>query len=172
MGHNDFNKDLHREKTICTPVVVNFLEKMGFELLNKNDDNQYDIKVKHILTNKVVKIEIKEDLACEIYGNIAVEFSCRGNPSGIETTNSDFYFEVVHWDEHTIKYIMIDTNELIKFIDESKKTNKYRMKVGGDLGSNTKFYCVHKEDFAKVGTVVNTITHKKVSDENKAVKEC
>ena len=93
MGHYNFDDDLAKEKLV-TKQVKKFLENSGYEILEDNHDNRYDLKVKYLKSDKETTIEIKENIFCKISGNVAVECACRGKPSGIETTQSDYYLDV------------------------------------------------------------------------------
>tara|TARA_R100001163_G_C5063342_1_gene200603 strand:- start:263 stop:616 length:354 start_codon:yes stop_codon:yes gene_type:complete len=60
-------------------------------------DFKYDLEVgqvkekelAEILQNKT--IEVKTDLMAANTGNVFIEYECRGKPSGLSTTKSDFY---------------------------------------------------------------------------------
>ena len=62
-------------------------------------------KIAEMLTNK--KIEVKRDLIAKKTGNIFIEYESRGKPSGLSTTQSDFYCFVIE-DLH----IMLPTSQL------------------------------------------------------------
>jgi hypothetical protein len=51
--------------------------------------------VNSIFTDEKVKLEVKKDDWVTRSGNVAIEFESRGKPSGIETTESDFWCHVV-----------------------------------------------------------------------------
>ena len=65
--------------------------------MKHNNDFKYDLKIGQIkekeladiLENK--KIEVKYDLQATDTGNVFVEYESRGKPSGISTTESDYY---------------------------------------------------------------------------------
>lgn len=65
--------------------------------MNYNSDFKYDLKVgqvaekylAEILQNK--KVEVKRDLKAHITGNVFIEYSSRGKPSGIATSQAEFY---------------------------------------------------------------------------------
>jgi hypothetical protein len=66
-----------------------------------NSDFRYDLiigqiaehELANILTNK--RIEVKSDKAAHRTGNVFVEYASRGKPSGLATTQADYYcFEV------------------------------------------------------------------------------
>ena len=64
-------------------------------------DFNYDLKVGQVAEKKIADIiqnktiEVKNDLLTAKTGNVFIEYECRGKPSGISTTQSDFYCFVV-----------------------------------------------------------------------------
>jgi hypothetical protein len=55
----------------------------------KNNDYRFDFLIKK--DGKEIKIEVKFDDVFLTTRNFAVEFECRGKPSGIKTSESDFW---------------------------------------------------------------------------------
>ena len=96
-----------------------------------NNDFKYDLKIgqvkekqlAEILTNKTV--EVKYDLKALETGNIYVEYQSRGKPSGISTSEADYYC-----------FAFGDTYHLISTTDLKTRCRKYlgsdRDKKGGD----------------------------------------
>ena len=82
---------------------------------SKQDRKKFDLdlqygevredKIADMLQNK--KIEVKRDLKAKETGNIFIEYESRGKPSGLASTQSDFYCFVVE-DLH----IMLPTSQL------------------------------------------------------------
>ena len=76
-------------------------------------DFRYDLEVGQVAeagladTFENKKIEVKRDLKAKETGNIFIEYESRGKPSGLATTQSDFYCFVVE-DLH----IMLPTSQL------------------------------------------------------------
>ena len=149
MGNYNFDDDLANEYKL-TQKVIKFLESKGYELLEDNHDNRYDLKMKHLTSGKITTIEIKEDIYCRRSGNVAVEFHSRGKPSGISTTQSDFYLEVLHLDKVSRMYVIISVDKLKRLVE----TGRYGSVTGGDEGSGTRMYLVPKEDIIRVGKVI------------------
>lgn len=93
--------------------------------MKHNSDFKYDLKVgilaeKHladILTAK--KIEVKHDLQAHKTGNTFIEYEYRGMPSGISTTEADFYAIIV-------------SNEIIYLVE----TGKLKELCRGYIGTN------------------------------------
>lgn len=96
-----------------------------------SSDFRYDLKVGQISEEKLAdvlsnkKIEVKTDLRAYKTGNVYVEYFSRGKPSGISTSESDYYCFVLG-----SVMILIESKEL------KNKCRKYlntsRDKKGGD----------------------------------------
>ena len=112
-----------------------------------NNVFKYDLKLgqvgekylSKILTDK--KIEVKTDFKASKTGNIFIEYRSRGKPSGISTSESDFYAFIL-------------SNELIILIekDELKKRcriylNTNRDVKGGDSNTSKEILLPVKELF-------------------------
>ncbi len=72
--------------------VLNLLiDKYKYTIIKKSNNNyKYDIIYK-TLDNKIIKAEIKADLQATKYNNYFIEFEQNHKPSGILTTEADFY---------------------------------------------------------------------------------
>lgn len=102
--------------------------------MKHNSDFKYDLEIGLIFETKLYellgkKIEVKRDFKCLETGNIFVEYGSRGKPSGILTSEADYY---CYWlsDYH---FIMIEKIELLNLCRKYLKSN--RDILGGD--SNT-----------------------------------
>ena len=73
------------------------------------------------------RIEVKTDRIAHITGNVAVEYRFRGRPSGISTTEAD-YWAFLLYDMTTI--IMVPTEKLKDIARERYKRNQ--VTIGGD----------------------------------------
>lgn len=116
---------------------------MGVELRGKETkpaleeggrkDFKYDLKLGEVgegilgelLTLK--KIEVKRDFFTSMTGNIAVEFSSRGKPSGIATTEADWWAFIICEDKYIL---LIETQKLKKIARIQYKAGQ--VKKGGD----------------------------------------
>ena len=100
-----------------------------------NRDFRYDLKVGQmaeswladVLQNRT--IEIKRDFKASRTGRVFVEFFSRGKPSGISTTEADFWAFII--DHETV--IILPTERLKALVQEAKDEGK--VWKGGD--SNT-----------------------------------
>lgn len=141
MGHYNYHKDKKIAEN-TEKEVANILEELfDIEVVEYNNDYRYDIRVKR--GDIEYTIEIKEDFMCKDTGNIAVEFFCRGEPSGISTTEANFYIYKVH-NNKFIHYLMIPTKQLKIAIENNMH---HREVSGGDKGSNTKNYLFDFDTF-------------------------
>lgn len=132
--HYNFEQDLYQASR-TEEQVAQWFSNEGHEVIELNNDYRYDIKVK-LKTGCVVLIEVKEDFMCKKTGNVAVEFQCRGKPSGIAKSEADYYVYKVHTPEGE-ELFSISKQKLLNLID----TEQYHtIKVGGDSGSETKMY--------------------------------
>ena len=96
-----------------------------------NSDFRYDLKVGQVAEQALAaifegkKVEVKRDRKARLTGNIFVEYESRGKPSGISTSEADYWCFVV---EET--FILLTTQRLKKIVEPLKGTDKERR--GGD----------------------------------------
>ena len=90
------------------------------------------------------KIEVKSDRKAGRTGNMAIEYECNGKPSGITSTEADYYiYFIIYMDEiqedglPREECYKIPIKKLIKIAKECKKV------IGGD-GNRSCMYLVHK----------------------------
>ena len=97
-----------------------------------NSDFRYDLKVgqlqekwlAELLSSK--KIEVKRDFKASRTGKVFVEFFCRGKPSGISTTEAEFWAFIL--DGETV--ILLPTEKVKSLVEEAKQSGK--VVSGGD----------------------------------------
>jgi hypothetical protein len=143
MANLNFEKDLILGND-GESIIVSFLESKGCKFINSNNDNKYDIKM---LTNgKETTYEIKTDVTCAPLfdtGNIFIEFSSRSKPSGILTSQSDWF---VTYFKYLNELWFIKTNKLLDLINN----NDFMVfKNAGDIGSETHGYLIKRKEFKK-----------------------
>jgi len=134
MVHYSFEQDLLLAAKTEEQVAQWFSDE-GHEVIELNNDYRYDIKVK-LKTGDVVLIEVKEDFMCKRTGNVAVEFQCRGKPSGIDRSEAAYYIYKIHTPDGEGLFA-VSSARLKKLIAGEKY---HSIKVGGDNGSETKMY--------------------------------
>lgn len=145
MGNYNFSKDLKVAKK-TEAEVADLLEKFyDAEIKEFREDSEYDILAE--IDGKELKFEVKEDFMCADTGNVALEFESRGKPSGIATSNADFYiYKLVMKDGP--EYIMHSAKALKAMIEKKKY---FRIVIGGDKGSNTMNYLFKYSAFLRGG---------------------
>lgn len=96
-----------------------------------NSDFKYDLKLGVLSEEKLSeilhhkRIEVKTDLLTQKTGNVFIEYSSRNKPSGIATTQADYYAIVVN------ETIILKTTTELKSIAR-KYLNTKRDVLGGD----------------------------------------
>jgi len=151
MGQYDFKADIKIAETTEKEISQFLVKYYGFEHKRFNSDYKFDLVM---VTNrkKGIFIEVKEDFMTKATGNVALEYECRGKPSGINTSKADVFIYKVHTKEK-IDYIMIPTSLLRKEIQN--KTYFKTHTTGGDSGSNTHNYLFKYETFLSFGVVLD-----------------
>ena len=122
-----------------------------FNMFNK--DNRFDMALKKaeirekeladILGDKL--IEIKTDSIWKKSGRLAVEFKSRGKPSGISTTQAEYYAFILDANGFTEGIIFIPTEKLKILARRYLKTNTV---FGGD-DNTSEMVLVPIEEFVK-----------------------
>ena len=85
-------------------------------------------QVADMLQDKKIEVKSERDV-WQKTGNIAIEYECYGKPSGINATESDYWFHNLCIGSETFATIVFDTASLKRIID-----NLYNKRVvsGGD----------------------------------------
>lgn len=114
--------------------------------MNFNSDFKFDLKLGQVKEKELYEIlsnstiEVKYDLKALETGNVYVEYESRGRPSGISTSEADWYCFVIDLTFH-----------LIKTDDLKKRCRKYintdRDKKGGDNNTSKGILLPTKELF-------------------------
>jgi len=84
--------------------------------------------VADMLQNKKIEVKSERDV-WQKTGNIAIEYECWGKPSGINATESDYWFHNLCIGEDTFATIVFDTNSLKRIINN---LDKKKSVSGGD----------------------------------------
>jgi hypothetical protein len=109
-----------------------------------NHDRKFDLQLDaalvrerelaRILGDRDVKIELKsETWQWEQTGNICIEYQCDGKPSGISTTEADFWVHELRRDGQTLCYLMFPIERLKELARLAYADGRHR-KGGGDDG--------------------------------------
>jgi hypothetical protein len=100
-------------------IALKYFDFIEYQL---NDDNRYDL-----LLDNQIKVEVKADRLSHSTRNMAIEFECFDKPSGINTSEADYY----------IYFVVKPNNEYtaykIKTEDLKKKVEGCRIVRGGDM---------------------------------------
>jgi hypothetical protein len=104
----------------------------------KEDRKKFDIDLEYgkvrekqvadMLQDKKIEVKSERDV-WQKTGNIAIEYECYGKPSGINATESDYWFHNLCIGEDTFATIVFDTNSLKRII---ANLDKKRSVSGGD----------------------------------------
>ena len=75
---------------------------------------EYDL----IITKDEVKtkIEVKSDRRAQFTKNLAIEFECNGKPSGVSTSEADYWMYFIVYDDRNDEVFKIPVSELKKLI--------------------------------------------------------
>jgi len=110
-----------------------------------NRDQKFDLQLAEALTNerrladiftaaKIEKIELKsETWQWEQTGNICIEYRQNGKPSGIATTEADYWVHELRRDGHTLCYLMFPIERLKELARQAYAQGRYH-EGGGDGG--------------------------------------
>jgi hypothetical protein len=151
MGNYDFKRDLvvakKSEKNVANILIKTYKD---VDDITFSDNGDYDILA--VIDGERFTIEVKEDFMCSFTGNVALEFECRGKPSGINTSKADYYIYIIHSKRNgkKIKEYMRYKIDDLKVMVKDKKY--FRIVSGGDPGSNTKNYLFKYDVFVGAGT--------------------
>jgi hypothetical protein len=131
MANNKFKKDLE----FGQKFEVDYVKRYNIQnyVLSTGKFKPYDI----LDTDTKIKYEVKADRWSYSTGNICIEYTSWNKPSGIVTTESDFYiyYVIKPREEYNIYKIPVS---VIK--DKINKKQYFRTLSGGDRNSNTQFY--------------------------------
>lgn len=151
MPNYNYSKDYPIARKTEVEIAKLLCEKYKLKFHSRCDDNRWDF----ILEKKdggQLKFEVKEDFTHARTGNIGVEYSCRNKPSGISTSQADYYVFKVHNADGSFSIQMIQTAKLKQLIE---RVAYHRTVNGGDIGSNSMNYLFH--DFVIYRQSINII---------------
>jgi hypothetical protein len=106
------------------------MKRVGDHQKNFDLDLNFGIKGEQFILgvmNGSVKVEVKTDRETHRTGNIVVEFECNGKPSGISTTEADYWAFVI---DGNALALLVEVGRLKKIARYFYKKNGY--KSGGD----------------------------------------
>lgn len=109
-----------------------------------NHDRKFDIQLSAALINerrlgdiftaaKIERIELKsETWQWEQTGNIAIEYQCDGKPSGIATTEADYWVHELRRADQTLVYLMFPIDRLKALARQAFLQGRWRDNAGDD----------------------------------------
>jgi len=121
---------------------VNSLENIKSETTGlkptKNNRKKFDLdlaygqmhedKIAEMLQGKKIEVKTERGMWTST-GNIAIEFESYGKPSGINATESDYWFHNLAVDDDVYCTLVFSTKNLKKIVE---KLDKHRVVNGGD----------------------------------------
>ena len=114
----------------------------------KEDRKKFDIDLEYgkvrekmvadMLQDKKIEVKSERDV-WQKTGNIAIEYECYGKPSGINATESDYWFHNLCIGEDTFATIVFDTKSLKRIIDNLD----YKRSVSGGDNNASRMYLLN-----------------------------
>ena len=90
------------------------------------------------------KIEVKSERGMWLQtGNIAIEYESYGKPSGINATDSDYWFHNLCVGDEVFGTLVFETKMLKKIINASINENQVRSVSGGDHNASKMLSLIH-----------------------------
>ncbi len=140
---------------------------MGRNTLEPNieDRKKFDLDLQYgQVREKVVadmlqdkKIEVKSERGMWLQtGNIAIEYESYGKPSGINATDSDYWFHNLCVGDQVFGTLVFETKMLKKIINASIKANQIRTVSGGDHNAS-KMYLMNIQNLFSQTIIKNSI---------------
>ena len=95
-------------------------------------------QVADMLQDKKIEVKSERDV-WQKTGNIAIEYECYGKPSGINATESDYWFHNLCIGDETFATLVFDTASLKRIIDNLD----YKRSVSGGDNNASKMYLLN-----------------------------
>ena len=131
---------------------------------NKEDRKKFDIDLQYgQVREKIVadmlqdkKIEVKSERGMWLQtGNIAIEYESYGKPSGINATDSDYWFHNLCVGDEVFGTLVFETKMLKKIINASINANQVRSVSGGDHNAS-KMYLINIQNIFSQTIIKNS----------------
>lgn len=161
MGNYSFRLDLEKAKVTEKEVADILIKHLGFTgntEFSSGNVKGWDIMLTGDEVNTLY--EVKEDFYCAKSDNIAIEVECRGKPSGLMATTSDYWCIKAHLRGGGVRYLKIPTSWLKEqvYMYETGHINGsvfHDKKTGGDTNSNTVMYLANIDTLMENKEVVD-----------------
>ena len=121
-------------------------------------DLQYGQVREKIVANMLQdkKIEVKSERGMWLQtGNIAIEYESYGKPSGINATDSDYWFHNLCVGDEVFGTLVFETKMLKKIINASINANQVRSVSGGDHNAS-KMYLINIQNLFSQTIIKNS----------------
>lgn len=135
----------------------------------KADRKKFDIDLQYgkvreqriadMLQDKKIEVKSERDV-WQKTGNIAIEYQSYGKPSGIEATESDFWFHNLCIGEDTYCTLVFETSNLKKIIDNLD----YKRSVAGGDNYASKMYLLNLQKLFSSDVIKSFTGEKKLVD--------
>jgi len=112
------------------------LKYLNFDTFEFNDTSSHDIKI--IKDGIETLIEVKSETLAYKTGNICIEYFCRGKPSGISVTKSEYYYIYVVKDDKEYRLFKIPVEDIKTII----KNKLYIRECNGGDDMMSKMYLI------------------------------
>ena len=119
-----------------------------------NNDKRFDLdlqygqvfeqKVADMLQNSTIEVKTERE-KWKTTGNIVIEFESRGKPSGIATTEADYWFHNLALGEDIVMTLVFPTKILKNYIVQAMP----RIVRGGD-NNTSRLYLLNLQDLVKM----------------------
>jgi len=128
------------------------------------DRKKFDLDLKYgqvrekIVANMLQdkKIEVKSERGMWLQtGNIAIEYESYGKPSGINATDSDYWFHNLCVGDEVFGTLVFETKMLKKIINASINENQVRSVSGGDHNAS-KMYLINIQNIFSQTIIKNS----------------
>ena len=135
---------------------------------NTKDRKKFDLDLQYgqvrekIVANMLQdkKIEVKSERGMWLQtGNIAIEYECYGKPSGINATDSDYWFHNLCVGDEVFGTLVFETKMLKKIINASINANQVRSVSGGDHNAS-KMYLMNIQNLFSQNIIKKSIDSK------------
>jgi|TARA_S200002703_G_scaffold28710_1_gene24507 hypothetical protein len=123
----NLNRNMQRRRTPMKNLEPKIEDRKKFDI-----DLEYgkvrEQQVADMLQDKKIEVKSERDV-WQKTGNIAIEYECYGKPSGINATESDYWFHNLCIGDETFATLVFDTASLKRII---ANLDKKRSVSGGD----------------------------------------
>ena len=132
------------------------------------DRKKFDLDLKYgkvkeeIVANMLQdkKIEVKSERGMWLNtGNIAIEYESYGKPSGINATDSDYWFHNLCVGDEVFGTLVFETKMLKKIINASINANQVRSVSGGDHNAS-KMYLINIQNLFSQTIIKKSVDNK------------